>query len=164
MTRGNLEVIRRAHAAFNRGELEVLHEVTSADVEWGTTGAWPGIDSRYVGPGAVVRWAQDIRSVWEVFEVGIDGVLGETADRMVVTERLNGRGAGSGVEVQYRVFSVYWFRDGRIVKRESFVDRAPALEAVGLREADRDVLPEQLRSDRDPPDSGDPELGPITES
>ena len=134
MSRENVEVLRHAHAAFNREDFEFLRGVAADDVAWGTTGAWPGIDSLYRGPDALVRWAKDIRSVWEVFEVGIDEVVDETDDRVLVVERLNGRGSESGVDVEYRVFSAYWFRGGQIFKRESFLDRLAALEAVGLRE------------------------------
>ena len=133
MSRENIEVLRRAHAAFNGEDFEFLRGLSAADVEWGTTGAWPGIDSLYRGPDALVRWAKDIRSVWEVFEVGIDELVAEGDDRVLVVERLNGRGAGSGIEVEYQVFSAYWFADGRVRKRESFLDRRAALEAVGLR-------------------------------
>jgi ketosteroid isomerase-like protein len=132
----NIEVIRRAHAAFNRGDFATLREVAADEVEWGTTGAWAGIDSVYHGSDALVRWAEDIRSVWEVFEVRIDDVLYEAADSLVVVERLNGRGLGSGVDVEMRAFSAYWFRDGRIVKRKAFLDELPALDAVGLSEQD----------------------------
>jgi len=117
MSRENVEVLRRAHAAFNQGDFISLREVLVENVEWGTTGAWPGVDALYRGPDGVERWARDILSVWEVFEVGIDEVLAEAADSVLVTERLNGRGAGSGAQVEYRVFSAYWFRDGRIFKR-----------------------------------------------
>jgi ketosteroid isomerase-like protein len=128
-------MLRRAHAGFNRGDLDVLRQITADDVEWGTTGAWPGIDPLHAGrQDAVVRWAEDVRSVWEVFQVAIEDVLADTGDSLVVVERLNARGLESGVEVQTRVFSVYRFRGRQVVKRESFLDRAPALEAVGLRE------------------------------
>ena len=45
-----------------------------------------------------------------------------------------GRGAGSGVDVERRVFAVYCFEHGKIVSRTSFADKLPALEAVGLQE------------------------------
>ena len=76
----------------------------------------------------MIRWAQEIRSVWEQFEVGIDEVVTEALDRVLVSERLNGRGSGSGAEMEYRVSSAYWFQEGRIVKRKSFVDKGEALD------------------------------------
>ena len=134
MSRANVEAIRQAHAAFNRADYGPMRDLTADRVQWGTTGTWPGIDSVYQGPAAIERWADAIRSVWESFEVAIDDVLAETADSVLLVERLTGRGSGSGVDVESRVFSVYWFEEGKIVRREAFTDKLPALEAVGLRE------------------------------
>jgi hypothetical protein len=33
-----------------------------------------------------------------------------------------------------RIFSVYWFEDGKIRKRQPFTERSAALEAAGLSE------------------------------
>jgi ketosteroid isomerase-like protein len=128
----NLELVRRAHAAFSRGDLGGVRDAVAQDAVWGTTGLWPGVDPSYRGPDGVVRWAQAIRSEWESFAVGIEEVLADVDDRVLVVERLHGRGAGSGAEVDYRVFSAYWFRAGRIVRRESYADREGALRAAGL--------------------------------
>ena len=73
-------------------------------------------------------------AAWEEFEVSLDDVLHEGDDVVVVTELLSGRGRESGVEVEMRVFSAYWFENGKIRKRAAFTDRRQALEAVGLRE------------------------------
>jgi ketosteroid isomerase-like protein len=45
-------------------------------------------------------------------------------------ERLSGRGRESGIEVEMQVFSVYWSRAGKIVKRRSFRTRDEALAAL----------------------------------
>lgn len=134
MSRENVEAVRQAHAAFNRADYGPMRDLTADHVEWGTTGTWPGIDPVYKGPDAIVRWADDVRSAWESFEVAIDDVLAETADSVLLVERLTGRGFGSGVDVESRVFSVYRFEDGKIVRREAFTDKLPALKAVEPRE------------------------------
>jgi ketosteroid isomerase-like protein len=53
---------------------------------------------------------------------------------VVVTELLRGRGRESGAEVEMRVFSAYWFENGKIRRREAFTEREAALRAAGPQE------------------------------
>jgi ketosteroid isomerase-like protein len=88
----------------------------------------------YRGPEAMQEWMNVIRSEWEDFRVMLDEVLHDEGDVLVVTELLRGRGRESGVEVEMRVFSAYWFEHGKLRRRAAFTERREALEAAGLRE------------------------------
>ena len=55
-------------------------------------------------------------------------------DKVLVTTDLRGHGTGSGVGTSRRLFQLFQFRQGLIVKQRDFTDRAEALEAVGLSE------------------------------
>jgi ketosteroid isomerase-like protein len=126
--------LARGHEAFNHGDVSTMMEISTPDVEWVAAGAFPGVEGVYRGPAAVEQWVDAIRSAWGEFEVSLDEVLHDAGDVLVVTERLWGRGRGSGVEVEMCVFSTYWFEEGKIRRREAFTDREAALEAAGLRE------------------------------
>jgi ketosteroid isomerase-like protein len=102
-------------------------------VEWGATN-FPGIEGVYRGPDGMRRWMDTIRSAWDEFEVTLDEVLHDRGDVVVVGERVRGRGRGSGAEVEMRVFSMYWFEEGKVRKRSVFTERKAALEAAGLSE------------------------------
>jgi ketosteroid isomerase-like protein len=91
----------------------VAMDLATPDVEWGTSGTFPGLVGVYRGPEALPRWMDTIRSAWEKFEVTPDEVVRDEGDVLVVAERQRGRGRGSGVEIVMRVFSVYSFRQGR---------------------------------------------------
>jgi ketosteroid isomerase-like protein len=80
------------------------------------------------------EWMDLIRSEWAEFEVTLDEVLHQGDDVLVVAELLRGRGRGSGAEVEMRVFSAYWFQDGKLRRRAAFTEPREALEAPGLRE------------------------------
>ena len=80
------------------------------------------------------RWMEVIRSEWKDFEVTLDEVLYDGGDVLAVTERLRGRGRESGAEVEMRVFSAYWFQQGKLRRRAAFTERKKALEAAGLEE------------------------------
>ena len=45
-----------------------------------------------------------------------------------------GRGQASGVEVDTRFYEVYTLREGKVSRVDEYIERAEALEAVGLSE------------------------------
>jgi len=138
MSEETLATLTRGYDAFNRGDtaviLELVREVGTPDMEWGATGAFPGVEGMYRGPEAIQEWMDVIRSAWEEFEVSLDEVLHDGDDVVVVAERLRGRGRGSGVEVEMRIFSTYWFEEGKLRRRAAFTERKEAVEAAGLEE------------------------------
>src|ERR687897_2759736 len=132
MSQETIANLKRGYEAFNRGDASVAVALSTPDVEWGATGAFPGVEGVYRGPEAIREWMDVIRSAWADFEVRLDEVLHDEGDVLVVTELLRGRGRSSGVEVEMRVFSVYRFEEGKIRRREAFTERNSALEAAGL--------------------------------
>jgi ketosteroid isomerase-like protein len=138
MSQENIETLKRGYEAFNRGDTSVVvelgREIATPDVEWGATGAFPGVEGMYRGPEAMQRWMEVIRSEWKDFEVTLDEILYDSGDVLAVTERLRGRGRESGAEVEMRVFSAYWFQQGKLRRRAAFTEPEEALEAARLRE------------------------------
>jgi ketosteroid isomerase-like protein len=136
MSEETLAMLRRGYEAFNRGDTSAIaalaREIGTPDMEWGATGAFPGVEGMYRGPEAMEEWMQIIRSEWKEFEVTLDEVLYDGDDVVVVTELLRGRGRESGAEVEMRVFSAYWFEQGKIRKRAAFTEPKAALEAAGV--------------------------------
>jgi ketosteroid isomerase-like protein len=123
--------LRRGYEAFNRGDVSLARELATPDVEWGTSGTFPGLVGVYRGREALPKWMETIRSAWEKFELTPDEVVRDEGDVLVVAELQRGRGRGSGVEVEMRVFSVYSFQEGKIRRRQAFTEREAALEAAG---------------------------------
>ena len=131
MSEENLEKLRRGQEGFSRGDLSAAKEAVAEDVDWGTTGTFPGIESVYRGVEGMERWMEATRSAWAWIEVSVENVVWDGEDVVVVVEHLRGEGRESGVEVEMRAFSVYWFADGKIVRRRAFTEKAEALDAAG---------------------------------
>ena len=129
-----LETLRRGYEAFSRGDMSAVAGLTTRDVEWGTTGAFPGIDGLYRGPEVIQQWADAIHSDWGDFEVSLDEVLHDGGDVVVVAERLRGRDRARGDDVEIRIYAAYWFEDGKVRRRAASTSRKVALEAAGLRD------------------------------
>jgi ketosteroid isomerase-like protein len=129
-----LETLRRGYEAFSRGDMSAVAGLATRDVEWGTTGAFPGIDGLYRGPEVIQQWADAIHSDWGDVEVSLDEVLHDGGDVVVVVERLRGRDRARGDEVEMRIYAAYWFEDGKVRRRAASTSREVALEAAGLSE------------------------------
>jgi hypothetical protein len=68
-----------------------IREIATPDVEWGATGAFPGVEGMYRGTEAMQKWMEVIRSEWKDFEVTLDEVLYDSGDVV----------APSGSEAEY---------------------------------------------------------------
>ena len=75
------------------------------------------------------RWA----SAFDELKVTIEELI-DAGDRVVVVAHHKGRGHASGVEVDTRFYEVYSLREGKVSRVDEYIDRAEALEAVGLSE------------------------------
>ncbi len=125
-----IEQVLIGHEGFNRGDLTEANRNLSEDVEWSTTGTWPGLEGTYRGPDALDDWMGTLQAEWSSFQVSLDEVVEDAGDAVVLAERLSGRGRESGVEVEMQVFTVYWSEGGKIVRRRSFRTRDEALVAL----------------------------------
>jgi uncharacterized protein len=133
MSQENVEIAGQALAAFNEGGVDALLAHLDPEVEWiSVRGFLPDAEDR-VGHDGVREWFETIAELfdelrWEPLEF-IDA-----GDRVVVAARISGIGKGSGIPGEIALFHVATVRAGRAVRLESYVDRADALEAAGLRE------------------------------
>jgi len=131
MSQENVEIVRRAYAAFNRGDAKGLDEVISADcvMDWSQSqGPQKGV---YHGLDGAASWLAAVREAFEEFELAPSEYIG-SGDRIVVPTRVTGRGRGSGVAVEASGTTLWEVRDGRVDKFVLYQSRADALEAAGL--------------------------------
>ena len=130
MSQENLEIVRRALEAFNRGDFEAALRDVAPD------GAFDWSHSR--GPDAGVYAGHDaIRRFWtnmtdpfdrSTFEPGEFTPCGEHVV-VSIRGRMTGRG---GIEVEVKTAAVATVRGGKLVRWTMYQDEAEALEAVGL--------------------------------
>jgi ketosteroid isomerase-like protein len=125
----NVEVVRRAHAEFERGNFWVP-EFFDAGVRVVWLSAI-GVEDQTVGlPGmsrVMIDWMQSWEQVSLVAERFIDA-----GDQVVVIGDWRGRGKASGVVSNWRHGAVWTLRDGKVISLVSYSDPADALKAVGL--------------------------------
>jgi uncharacterized protein len=133
MSQENVEMARRAYAAFNRGDSEGMVADIAPDFEYVTTGAIPGVGGVYRGPEGLSRF---LESFWGEFdEPGLEvRELIEAEDQVLAGLTFQGRGKQSGVATTWDIWHVWTVRGGKVVRGQAFTSREQALEAAGLRE------------------------------
>jgi ketosteroid isomerase-like protein len=128
MSQENVEVVLRSIEAFEHDEKAMLSTLDPA-VEW-----YPIEDGHILSRGHEAaagvrrRWLES----WKGHQIDLEE-MEDGGDSVVACLHLTGRGKGSGVEVDLRVYQHFKLRDGKIVYLYEYADRGEALEAAGLR-------------------------------
>jgi ketosteroid isomerase-like protein len=134
MSRENVESMRRAVEAFNRGDAAAFVALGTPDVEWEDAIFWSEGSRIYRGRDELRDWFAQVREPWERIQIAIEEIIETGHDRLVFGLRLTARGSSSGADTRLEVWQVQWFREGLTAKRRIFRDRAEALEAARLSE------------------------------
>ncbi|HEY6653725.1 MAG TPA: nuclear transport factor 2 family protein [Solirubrobacterales bacterium] len=135
MSEENVELAREAIDALNRGDLDAWLAFLSPDVVWEALPGVPGIGELYRGRAEVRGWIEEL---WEVAEgvvhTEIEQITDLGEDRVFLALVLTARGRGSGVPFEMPTWSVIWYREGLVTRRQVFWTRDEALEAAGRSE------------------------------
>jgi ketosteroid isomerase-like protein len=135
MSAENVEIVKRAMAAFEAGDLDTQLKILDPGVE---LVEWPeGPDQRrYRGHSGAIRAAESWSEVWEWIRVEADEVI-DAGDKVLICGRTFGKGKGSSVEVAIDTYNVYTLRDGKVTRIEFFTTEEPAVRAAGLDESSK---------------------------
>ena len=134
MSQENVEMVRVANAAFNRGELDSAFEFYAPDAEF--RDLLNGPDQPSVVRGAAA--AREVLALWFAAFAELRAEIDEyvdTGDAVVCAVHWIGHGKGSGISIDVRQFDTYEFQDGKIIRATlGHRSKAEALEALGLPE------------------------------
>jgi ketosteroid isomerase-like protein len=131
----NLDLVKSIYVAWERGDF------TSADwadheIEYVMLG---GLSSETtVGvPAMAEAWASMLRS-WEGLRAVPEEIREIDQDRVLVLLKNEGRGKGSGIDIQgisAKSANLFTIRDGRVIRLVLYWDRDEALADLGLTES-----------------------------
>lgn len=123
------QLLRAAYAAWNAGDLEAATAHAAPDVEVVQDPELPGAFHGR-GPETLRGWLGSFFETWDEFRVELERVV-RHGDRVVALARVHARGKASGIDVDVRVGHVATFRQGLIVRFETYGDPEAALRAAG---------------------------------
>jgi len=133
MSQEDAERIRRAYEVWNEsGPVAVTEEFWAEDAVYREGPGWPDAGV-YRGRGAALEGMQSLIDLLGPIEVRLDDLIEVGDGRFVACTRIVGRGADDAPYTQSFAV-VHRLRDGLIVEADYYLDRAQALEAVGLTE------------------------------
>jgi ketosteroid isomerase-like protein len=132
MSQENVEVVRRAIAAYNRRDFEAMRALNHPDIEldWSASrGLEAGV---YKGWGEVMRFYQNFLGTFQDVDIEPERFI-ESGDLVVVpnTAQLRGR---DGIETVARSALIFEVRSGRLARICLYQETREALEAAELRE------------------------------
>jgi len=126
-----VEMVRRGYELFNHGDVEGSLDMLHPEIEWHTyIVPGPGGGTYHGHDGVRELWS-DAKRVFGGFK-NIPEQIRETRDQIVAFVRVEGVGTQSGVPVEARIAHLYSFRDGKVIRIESFENRDEALRAAGI--------------------------------
>jgi ketosteroid isomerase-like protein len=130
MSQENVEIVRRVYELVEAQGVVGLLALATDDIVWVSDASFPG-GGRHQGWENVHRW---LRQLWIYDEVSIDvEQIIDLGDVALSITRFRGISAGAPA-VDWPWCHLFAFRGGRISQVQSYLDRAKALEAVGLSE------------------------------
>lgn len=127
MPEDDVAAIREFIDGMADGRPKALH-VLHPDIVWHVEDTLPDA-AVYQGHAGVEEFFAGLREVWDDLRFEADDYV-EADDRVMVVLRQLGRGGGSDVPVEQRLYPVFRMRDGRAVRMDVYFDRERALAAA----------------------------------
>jgi ketosteroid isomerase-like protein len=122
-------LVREGYAAWNRDDFEEFVTRLAPDVEWHSSGEFPGLEPVYHGVDGVREWWVNVKDPFGSFTIEPEQVT-EQGDAIVTFVRFRAVGRESGVEVDLPFAHVFWFEGDLIVRYASFRTFDEALAAA----------------------------------
>jgi ketosteroid isomerase-like protein len=130
----NVEIVKRVMDAFNRRDMDAaFDEVLAPDFELfpALVGAVEGGSFR--GREGLTAYIKVLSEAWEEVRLCADEFR-DLGDSVLVLGRAEGRGRGSGIEVDAPLATIYDCRDNKIWRSRNYLDHGEGLRAAGLAE------------------------------
>ena len=134
MSQDDAATIRRAYEVWNEsGPAAVIEQFWAEDGVYREGPGWPDAGV-YEGRRAALERMQNLVELAGPIEVRLDDLLELPDGRLVACVRNVAQGGAGGPPYTETFAVVHRLRGGLIVEADYYLDRAAALEAVGLRE------------------------------
>jgi uncharacterized protein len=132
MSQQNVDVVRQVHQALNARDRDALERLLDPEIVWVQNPNAPDPGSLH-GHEGVRELGAMLDDAFEDVHLDVERFL-DGGEAVVSLGQMHARGRGSQVEISESRAWVWWLSGGRVVRHQTFSDRASALEAAGLSE------------------------------
>ena len=130
MSEENMEIVRAAVEAANRGDWDAAFKDAAPSFEWDNSRAMNVDSPGILTVGEARQFFKQALGLWESAWIEINELI-PTGDQVVVPHTIHFRGR-DGIETQARSTWVFTIRNGKMERVCLYQDTDEALEAVGL--------------------------------
>jgi ketosteroid isomerase-like protein len=132
MSEENVEIVRAIHERFSAGDFRASVDLLDRHIVF--LGMPHGPDAEpFVGLEAVAKAMREYFDTWANFTLKAEEFI-PVGESVLVSVRHQGVARISGVPTDAHYFQLWTFRGHKVIRIETFSERAPALEAAGLSE------------------------------
>ena len=132
MSEENLQVVRAGFDAFSRGDMPAFLELADPNIVFTPLPDTPDVQDFHGHEGLLQGIAQSTE-IWDDFSVELREMR-DFDDHVLASARWWGRGPSSGIQVEFDIWALLSFREGKIVRMQFFASEQQALGAAGLSE------------------------------
>lgn len=97
MSEENVDIVRRAYAAFNAGEPEAAIALLDPEVEWTLPAHFPDAET-WRGRERVIEGLGALSDAWESIDIDVQELI-DAGDRVVALVHIKGRAALTGLDL-----------------------------------------------------------------
>lgn len=121
----DLDLARKAYAAFNRGDVDAALQHLHPDIEW-------HMSDVFARSPRVFRGHEGVREVWAMFSEALEELtaeplrMHEAPDGILAEVRLSGRTRGTREPARFELVQAWTIREGQATRLEVY----PTLEAA----------------------------------
>ncbi len=128
---GNAARVREAMERWNGGDRTPPLDLIDPEVEIHTAIGDAFQGEAFRGHEGARQWLAGLDENFETWEIVIDEYR-ERDDIVLALGGVRARGRGSGIELEQAIGWVYEFRDGKMIRLQTYYDREQAIAASGL--------------------------------
>jgi ketosteroid isomerase-like protein len=125
----NVQRVRELNAAFNARDIATMKSGCDPEVEIHSYLQFRG--GAYRGHQGLREWLADVEDAFEGFESEIEEIVAVGDERVWDHCVIRTRGAASGASIDREIWHVTTFREGKVVRWESYFDEQSANAAAG---------------------------------
>ena len=132
MSQENVQAVRGIYERWSKGDFREAVDFFDPLILLVMRPEFPDAGT-YLGIERLAEYTRGFLEPWTRIMIEADEIA-DIGDSVVVGVNQSGVGIESGAAVEFRYFHVWSFRGGKVIRLETFRERAEAFEAAGLRE------------------------------
>ncbi len=133
MSQENVKNARQVYEAWGRGDFTATVSLLDQNATLVIDASFPDGGEAFAGPEGFATYMRRFLAAWDTLTITGESFRA-VGDTVLIRVNQRGVGKGSGVPVDTTYFQLMTFRGGKIIRVDSILDEADALEAVGLSE------------------------------